>query len=217
MVYGLLADMAPEIGNRLHDFGWGPHGMRPMGHSMPVFPSARRRRGVYAAGGVGTLELGSPLPEVVEAWAQALQSRDLLDWGGVALRVEDVGVVDPPEFAAGRAVLRSLTPVVMKGSGRDGRGARTTRHAWLLPPEPEFASYFAQNLRRKAETLGLAPDVRLDEITWIGSKRSFAARGGARPGAPLEVALRGEPELLQAVWSWGLGQSNSTGFGWVIG
>jgi CRISPR-associated endoribonuclease Cas6 len=217
IAYDLLTDTAPELASRLHDRGWGPYGMVPIGYSAPVFPSASRRRGIYAAGGPGVIEFGSPLPEVVEAWARALVGRDVLDWGGVAVRLQEVTVVEPPEFRSGQARMRSLTPVVMKGSGRDAQGIRTTRQAWLLPREPEFASYFANNLRRKAETLGIAPDVHLDAVTWVGPKRSFAVSGGAKPGAQVEVELHGDQEALQATWSWGLGQSNSAGFGWVIG
>ncbi len=120
-----------------------------------------------------------------------------------------------PSFASGYARLRTTTPVVIKGSGRNGEGQRTTRQAWLMPTEPEFPVYFTGNLRRKAETLGLDPEVSLECITWIGAKRSFAVGDGMKTGAPVEVELRGAPETLQAVWSWGLGQANSAGFGWV--
>ena len=217
LVYELLARGAPEEGARLHSGGVPPHGMVPFGHSAPVFPSARRKRGAYAAGGLGWLELGSPLPEVVEGLAKGLAGREVLDWGGTALRLESVTAVDPPEFSTGRVRWRTVTPVVMKGSGRDDDGVRTKREAWVLPGEPEFAEYFAQNLRRKAETLGLDPDVSLEAITWVGAKRSFAVGGGLKPGAPIEVELRGTAETLQGIWSWGLGQANSAGFGWVAG
>ena len=215
LLYDLLAHGAPDLGRRLHDGGLGPHGMVPFGHGAPVFPGAVRRPGAYVAGGHGVIEAGSPVLEIVQAWAGILAGRELIDWGGVALHVRKVVPADPPEFAAGRARLRTLTPVVMKGSGRDGDGVRRTRQAWLLPTDPEFAAYFAKNLRRKADTLGLDPDIELDAITWVGPKRSFAVSDGLKPGAAIEVELRGTPQTLQAIWSWGLGQANSAGFGWV--
>jgi CRISPR-associated endoribonuclease Cas6 len=149
------------------------------------------------------------------AWASALPDYEIIDWGGVALRVGKYTLIDPPEFAAGRARLRTETPVVMKGSGRDENGVRRTRQAWVLPAEPEFTAYLAGNLRRKAQTLGTDENIDLDAITWIGPKRSFAVSDGLKPGAAVEVELRGSPETLQAIWSWGLGQGNSAGFGWV--
>jgi CRISPR-associated endoribonuclease Cas6 len=30
------------------------------------------------------------------------------------------------------------------------------------------------------------------------------------------VELRGDPAALRAAWSWGLGQANAAGFGWVV-
>ncbi|MFE9427909.1 CRISPR-associated endoribonuclease Cas6 [Kitasatospora sp. NPDC006697] len=180
-----------------------------------MFASAPKRRGRYAVGGRGMVEFGSPLPEVAQVLASGLTKRELVDWGGVALRVTGVAAVAPPSFSSGRAVLRTATPVVMKGSGRDETGERTTRQAWVLPAEPEWAGYFQQNLVRKAETLKVDPAVSLEAVTWIGPKRSFAVSQGAKPGAAVEVELTGPPETLQALWSWGLGQANSAGFGWV--
>lgn len=215
LVYDVLAHVAPELGRQLHGQGKGDHGMVPFGYGAPTFPAARRRRGSYAAGGRGVIEFGSPLPEITEALGRGLAQRELLDWGGVAFRPTGLTALTPPDFASGRAVLRTSTPVVMKGSGRGEDGVRTTRQAWLLPAEPEWAGYFQGNLRRKAETLDLDPDVGLESVTWIGPKRSFSVGEGKKPGAAVEVVLFGPPETLQALWSWGLGQANATGFGWV--
>jgi CRISPR-associated endoribonuclease Cas6 len=216
LVYDVLARVVPEMGRQLHASGFGVHGMVPFGHSAPVFSSARRKPGRYAAGGPGVVEIGSPVAELAEALARGFAEREVLDWGGVALRLVGVSVVSPPDFSSGRVLMRTATPVVMKGSGRDERGERTpVRQAWVLPAEPEWAEYFQGNLRRKAETLGLDPAVSLESVTWIGPKRSFVVSGGAKPGAAVEVELTGSPTTLGALWSWGLGQSNAAGFGWV--
>lgn len=215
IAYDLLARQAPELGARLHDRGWGPYGMAPFGYGFPVFPGARRRRGVYAVGGEGVVEFVTPLGDVAQAWAKGLAETSVLDWGGAAFRLRRVELVEPPEFESGAATFRSSTPVVMKGSGRDDAGVRTTRQAWLLPTDGEFPFYFEQNLRRKAEALGTDPGVTLERITWVGAKRSFAVSEGLKVGAPAEVELRGAPETLRAIWSWGLGQATSAGFGCV--
>ncbi len=212
--YRLLNESAPALAERLHERGWGEYGMVPFGYSGPVFPRAAKRRGVYAAGGPGYVELGSPLPEVIAAWSVALSRCRLLDWGGVALRVDGISLVET-ESDAETARLRTQTPVVMKSSGRDDDGRRTARQVWVLPTEPEFHAYFENNLRRKAETLGMAPDVVLEQIAWVGPKRSFAVGDGLKPGAAVEVVLRGDPKVLNGVRDWGLGQANSAGFGWV--
>jgi CRISPR-associated endoribonuclease Cas6 len=215
LLYGLLRQAAPELGERLHTGGLRPYGLSPLGHGVPIFPDAPRRRGVYAAGGQGSVEFGSPMPAVIEAFAKGMANRSLVDWGGVALQVRSAELVEPPEFASGRATFRTVTPVVMKGSGKNDAGERTTRQAWLLPQDIEFPVYFLQNLRRKATTLGFGEEIHLDAITSVGPKRSFAIKGGKKVGATVQVNLSGEPAILKALWSWGLGQGNAAGFGWV--
>jgi CRISPR-associated endoribonuclease Cas6 len=212
--YTLLEKGAPELGARLHEKGWGTYGMVPFGHSAPVFPSAPRLTGKYAVGGTGWLELGSLMTEVIQGWALGLAGTQMIDWGGVALRVQGVSVVDSPP-PGGTVRFRTSNPVVMKGSGRVADGTRVTRQAWVLPGDEEYGAYFAQNLRRKAETLGLAPEIELDRITWTGPKRSFAVKDGHKSGAAVEVELSGAGEVLAAIRDWGLGQANSGGFGWV--
>lgn len=215
LIYEVLGSLAPELGRKIHQQGVGPHGMAPFGHGAPVFPTARKVQGRYAAGGSGVVEFGSPIPEVAEVLGRGFAERELLDWGGVALRLTQVRAVEPPEFSSGWARLRTVTPVVMKGEGRDTSGARVTRQEWVLPTDEQWPVYFQGNLVRKAETLGLDPAVELESVTWVGAKRSFRVGQGAKPGAPVEVSLSGPPETLRALWSWGLGQANAAGFGWV--
>lgn len=216
LCYGLLAQVEPQVAQILHVDGWGVHRMAPFGFGPPTFPRAKRVAGRYSIGGHGYLELGSPLHAVVEAWAKILAVTPMIDWGGTALHVEGVDIVEAPSFESGFASLRTATPVVMKGSGLGSDGVRTTRQAFLLPTEPEWPGYFAQSLRRKAETIGVDPDVTLETISWVGAKRGMDTAKGKKVGAPVEVGLRGAPETLQALWSWGLGQATSGGFGWVI-
>lgn len=216
IVYGVLAETAPELGHRLHEGGWGPYRMVPFGHSAPRFPHASGRRGQYAAGGDGVLEFASPLPEVVHALAAGLTGGQVLDWGGVALRVQRVVPVFPPLFSDGSALLRAVTPVVVKGPAkRDEQGRHVGAQRWLLPGEPEWDVYLVRNLRRKAETLGLEPEVELESVTRVGPKRSFAVGGGLKVGAEVDVVLSGPPETLQALWSWGIGAATPAGFGAV--
>jgi CRISPR-associated endoribonuclease Cas6 len=171
---------------------------------------------VYAAGGDGVLEFASPLPELVQALAAGLADVRVLDWGGVALQVGRVIPVLPPLFSTGVAVLRTVTPVVVKGPPRrDELGHRVRSQRWLLPGEPEWEVYFVRNLRRKAETLDLDPAVELEAVTRVGPQRSFAVGAGAKVGTEVDVELSGPPKTLQALWSWGLGVATAAGFGAV--
>lgn len=213
LLYELMRHAAPRLGAMLHEHGWGPHQMVPMGYGAPLFPFAARRRGVYAAGGPGLVEFGSPWGGVAEVLAEEISRREVLSWGGVELRVMRVGVLEPPPFASGQARMRTRTPVVIKG--RDEKGERAEKESWVLPNEPPFRSSFTRNLVHKAQTLGLPSEVSLESIIKVGPKRSFAVGQGAKPGATVEVELHGDPDLLRALWSWGLGEANSAGFGWV--
>ncbi|SDG62428.1 CRISPR-associated endoribonuclease Cas6 [Sinosporangium album] len=217
LLYDLLARNAPAIGTQFHEKGAGPYGMVPLGYSAPMFPKAERRRGTYAVGGRGWIELATPLLDVAAVLAQGIKQRELLDWGGAAFRVLGANLIEPPAYASGRGRFRTGTPVVMKGTGIAESGERITRQAWLMPTDAEYPVFLQRNLQRKAETLGLDSDVTLTAITWIGSKRSFSVGHGAKPGAPIEAELTGPPLTLQAIWSWGLGQANAAGFGWIAG
>jgi len=213
IIYNLLSRAAPLLATVLHDKGWGPYRMRPIGYGAPLFPYAGRRKGTYAVGGPGLVEFGSPVESIAEVLAEEISRQRYLDWGGVEFHVTRVGVLEPPSFSDGRARMRTRTPVLMKG--RDGYGRSPAREGWLLPNEPGFSEYFVRNLTRKAETLGLEPDIRLTSILGVGPKRSFSVGRGAKPGATIDVELEGDPDILRALWSWGLGQSNSADFGWV--
>lgn len=219
VVYHLLRRAAPALADRLHEQGWGPGRMVPFGYGAPVFPNARPARGRYAAGGSGRWELGSPLPGMVDTWIDALAGQTMLGWAGIPLRVHRLVPVEPPRFDSGRAEFRTSTPVVIRApvpaGASDGGDATGDRRVDRLPYEAGFAEAFGHNLRRKAETLGLAPDIAVERVTWVGAKRSFAVKDGRQVGAPLGVVLRGSPEVLRALWSWGLGQANSAGFGWI--
>jgi CRISPR-associated endoribonuclease Cas6 len=91
---------------------------------------------------------------------------------------------------------------------------------WRLPGEPEWDVYVQNNLRRKAETLGLDAEVTLERVGWTGPKRSFAVAGaagggGKKPGACVEVTVSGPPQTLSAIADWGIGQANAAGMGWI--
>lgn len=213
VVYHLLNRSDPTLANQLHEQGFGPRRMVPFGYGAPVFPRARAQRGQYAAGGPGVWELGSPLPGMVGAWMEALAGQGTLGWAGIPLRVRRMVPMAPPAFDSGRAEFRTVTPVVVKAPVLTPAGGR--RDSDLLPYEDGFTAAFEQNLRHKAETLGLEPDIAVERVTWVGAKRSFAVKDGRQVGAPLGVELRGSPALLRALWCWGLGRANSAGFGWI--
>ncbi|MGY3206280.1 CRISPR-associated endoribonuclease Cas6 [Streptomyces sp. TE5632] len=221
IVYDALRRTAPDLAEKIHENGWGPYGMAPFGYSAPMFPSARRVRGKYAAGGSGYLEFGSPLQDFVQALALAFMdpARSLLDWGGVALQVSSVTVQQPPSFTAGRARLRTASPVHLSEYQQPEPGTQHTAVRALLPEDPAYPVALERNLNRRAETFGHAADISVEGITWVGVRRAFRVcgqgRSGHRTGAPVEVEVRGGAGALSALWSAGIGQQTGAGFGWV--
>lgn len=216
LVYSLLRQADPKLAEHLHAEGWGPAGMAPFGFCPPVFPQAGRRRGVYAAGGHGWLEIGSPVTAVARAIARGLQDRvgGYIDWGGVALRVNHAEVIGPPPgLARGRATWETATPVVVKtGDPRAGTPV------WLLPGEAGWEGRVGGNGRRKAATLRLPPDFVVRRVLWAGPRRGHVVAPGAdgrKVGARVRVAVAGHPDVLRALWCWGLGEATSAGMGWI--
>ncbi|GAU69845.1 CRISPR-associated endoribonuclease Cas6 [Streptomyces sp. NPDC001339] len=218
--YEALERQDPQLGATIHANGWGPHGIAPFGHSAPTFPTPKRQEGKYVAGGTGTVEFGSPIPEIITALAKDFTTIPVLDWGGTALKVEKTTVVDPPAFASGRGRFRTINPITVKAEATRTPEGRVIRGKHLLPGEPGFDVALQHSIRRKCETFGHGSDVQLEGITWIGPKRSFAVTGhghwGKKLGAPIEVEVSGPPAALQALWSTGIGGSTASGFGWVV-
>jgi CRISPR-associated endoribonuclease Cas6 len=205
LVYRALEDYDPQLGRQLHDAGFGPFRLRPFGFCPPTFRSAPRAAGAYAVGGTGSVAFGSPLLVVAEAVAKAVAGRQVLHWGAAPLEVRSVVAVDPPRFLTGQAEWHTTTPVVVKGGHPD---------RFLLPGDPGWLDGLLGNLQRKAATLGLDDAVEA-ELVWAGARRLFRVDGSARIGAPVNMRVLAAPETLAAVWSWGLGQANSAGFGWI--
>ncbi|MER6609857.1 CRISPR-associated endoribonuclease Cas6 [Streptomyces sp. NPDC000927] len=225
IVYSALSRQAPQLGAKVHETGWGPHRIAPFGYSAPEFPTVKRVRGTYVAGGAGTVEFGSPVEEIIEALAKDFAVIPILDWGGVALNIEAVTRLAPPAFASGRGRFRTVSPIAIKSELTRAPDGSRSGGGWVLPGEVGFDVALSHSLRRKAETFGYGP-VTLEAITWIGPQRSFSVVGhgsgasspvrwGKKTGAPVEIEVSGPPAALQALWSCGIGGATSAGFGWV--
>lgn len=214
LVYSLVNQSDPGLGEQIHEHGWGPRRMTPFGFCPPVFPSAPRQHGVYTAGGPGWLEIGSPVTAVARAVAVAIQGRQYIDWGGVALRINRCEVINPPPgLGSGVATWTTATPIVLKSG--DSRRQETM---WLLPGDKAWNGRLGMNCRRKAETLGLPTDVGVRDGRQVGGQRSHvvAADGdGRKTGGRATVRLKGHPDVLRALWCWGLGEATAAGMGWV--
>ncbi|MGH8897658.1 MAG: CRISPR-associated endoribonuclease Cas6 [Egibacteraceae bacterium] len=203
VVYAALSEYAPALGTQIHGRGWGRWGLVPFAVSPPEFPGAPRRKGVYAVAGTGTVEFASPLPEVLEAVARYLQRRGALTWARTSFTIQALDAVAPPAFADGVARFTTATAVLVKGVDD-----------YLLPTADGYEFLLGKNLEKKADTLGLPTDVSC-EVTWAGTRRLLRVGGAPKVGAVLDLRVTAAPEVLSSLWSWGVGQLNSAGFGLV--
>lgn len=217
VIYTALRRTAPELAARLHDRGIDSRGRTPFSYSTPVFPDVRRVHGQYRVGGRGHWDIASPLPEVMQALAGSLAVTPDIDWHGTRFRVTGLQPLEEPA-PSGEMVWRTLTPVTVKIPARE----RDDDKEWLLPPHPSWVPSLSRNLSGKAQALHLPPDVAVTEVLAIGPRRYIAAKstitdGGLNHAVGRAATLRvaGAPDTLAALRDWGVGNGNSSGFGWI--
>lgn len=206
LLYSWLHKQNPVLADTLHR---SPQ-MAPFGYSAPMFPTAGRRPGVYAAGGDGYWEIGTTHRGMAEAWLQTLETKPLLNWGGVALTVTGWQVMHPPAaIGKGRVTWSTATPVVVRTTSRQGSRS-------LEPDDPSYLPALRASLRTRSRSIGL-PDQPKLYLRSTGPRRQLLVSGTSTPrvGHPLTVELVADPLLLAAVWCTGVGQQTGAGCGWV--
>jgi CRISPR-associated endoribonuclease Cas6 len=203
VIYGLIGDADPLLAEELHRAGWRGSKLRPVGVSRPVFAGAARLQGRYTTSGRGSVWLGSPVPDIAAALVRGLARRKELRWGGVCLAIHGMQVEGIPDHQCGEAEFTSVTPVLVKHENR-----------FLLPGDTHYLDRLSHNVRHKADVLGLPREVAV-EVLHAGPRRRFDVSGGFRVGADMRLRVRAAPQLLDALYDWGLGLENIQGFGWL--
>jgi CRISPR-associated endoribonuclease Cas6 len=203
VAYAMVGAAAPDLARQLHDEGWQGSTLRPVGVSPPLFLGAVQRHGVYTTSGTGSVWFGSPVPQIAGALLRGLSGLSELRWGGTSLSVLGTDLEWPPDFSSGEAVFDTASPVLIKKDSR-----------FLLPDDDAFAERLVHNLRHKADALGLPNELEV-EVLNAGPRRVFDVAGAKRIGATVRVRIVAAPELLGALYEWGLGLNTVQGFGWV--
>lgn len=147
--------------------------------------------------------MGSPVPRIAACLLAALVGRGELQWGSVTLSVKGVQLDGVTSHADGIAVFETVSPVLVK-----------YEDLYLLPDDPHFQDRLAHNIRHKADVLGLPNEVEV-EVLDSGRRRRFEVSKGFRIGATARVRVAAAPQLLDALYEWGLGLSTVEGFGWI--
>lgn len=203
VLYGLIRTQDPDAAQELHDKGWDGTSLRPVGVSPPLFAGAVQRHGVYTTSGSGSVWFGSPVPRIAAALVRALAGVQGLRWGRVHLVVHGTHLELAPDHSSGQADFLTVSPVLVKQESR-----------FLLPGDDGYVGRLTENLRHKADVLGLPSEVTV-EVLSAGPRRVFDVAGAKRVGANVRLRVTATPMLLDALYDWGLGLNTVQGFGWV--
>lgn len=202
-VYALIEDSDPDLARQLHDEGWQGSTLRPLGISPPLFVGAVPKHGIYTTSANGSVWLGSPIPQIAAAMLKGLAGRKELRWGAARLAVRGTELEWPSDHGAGQADFASVSPVLVKKESR-----------FLMPDDAGYEERLTHNLRHKADLLGMPNDVSV-EVLEAGPRRVFDVAGAKRVGANVRLRIKAAPELLGALYEWGVGLNTVQGFGWL--
>jgi CRISPR-associated endoribonuclease Cas6 len=157
---------------------------------------------------VVSLEVRSPLEELVDELARQLAMRDGVRIGEHALQVVNLECRDRLLFPQ-RAVISMEAPVVAYTTLEDGHTK------YYEPREEGWTALVQGNAARKVEALGLecgsAP--QLVPLSETLKKQVTRFKGTYVTGWTGDFIIAAEPQLVAALWCLGLGAKNSQGFG----
>ncbi|MEO3807203.1 CRISPR-associated endoribonuclease Cas6 [Nonomuraea sp. B1E8] len=203
VIYNLIQGQDAELAAELHDDGWQGSSLRPVGISPPLFSGTRPRSGAYSTSPDGSISMGSPVPRIAACLLAALAGRSEIRWGSVDLSVKGIQLDNIADHSEGVAVFDTVSPVLVKHDGM-----------YILPDDANFQDRLAHNIRHKADLLGLPNEVEV-EVLDSGPRRRFDVPKGFRIGATARIRVAAKPQLLDALYEWGLGLSTVEGFGWI--
>lgn len=203
VLYALIGAKDPDAARQLHDEGWAGSSLRPAGISPPLFLGATQRHGVYTTSGSGSVWFGSPVPRIGAALLRAVSGLGELHWGATRLSVQGADLEMAPDHSSGQADFITVSPVLVKRES-----------SFLLPGDDGYVDRLTHNLRHKADVLGLPGHVEVSVLS-AGPRRVFDVAGAKRVGANVGLRVNAAPELLDALYEWGLGLNTVQGFGWV--
>lgn len=158
--------------------------------------------------GPASLEVRSPVDELVEAVADHLSATGTLTLGRSTLPVTNLEYRERFLFPA-RSVIDMRSPVTVHTTTPDGH---TIYHA---PTDPEFLPLVRTNLASKARALGMEDpgDLQLIPLEDTLRKRVTTFKGIYVTGWTGSLVMAAEPQAMRLLYYAGLGSANSQGFG----
>ena len=137
---------------------------------------------------------------------------------GLGLRVADVRMQAPPEFAAGEQAFRVASPVFIKHLPPEAQPGAPADH--LLPGHPLADELLTATLRRKLRQAGLddtGATVRFDPAHIATAKtKLFHYKQVQCRSSICPVLVAGSTKQLQFAWEVGVGHSTGIGCGALV-
>lgn len=175
------------------------------------------KRRTYRLEGPVAFEVRSPLEDLLDVLASELACRGSARIGAYELPLVNLDACDRLLFPR-RALIRAVQPIVASRSEKllTEQGDVKNHTVFLSPEEDGWASMVQRNAAGKANTMGLTCGMDLQIIPLSSSRmrrRVTRFKGSIITGWKGEFALSCDPQLMQLLYSCGLGSKNSEGFG----
>lgn len=217
-VYRRLKYEDEDFADFLHDRGF--KGFKLFTFSQLFFDNSSVKDEMLLVGqGKGRWYVSSCSEDFVRNFFSSLLSAPQLEIEGSIFNIEEVKIVDQPEFKERMRFVMLSPMVVSVPVEKDGK----LYHRYLLPHEQEFEQAVRSNLLKKYEAFygekidadfHIEPDwsyiERRKKITKLVSIKDIKVRGCVFPFTAV-----GDPRLIKLGYEAGFGEKNSLGFGMV--
>lgn len=161
------------------------------------------------------LTIASPMQDFCQSLANILLTRGSMSLGTQETEILKVNVRQP-KVAGDRAIVRTLSPVVLYSTLLRPDGRKYT--VYFQPGEPDYERLFNENLQKKYRAF-FGAEAPAGKVTTkaLGLPRLKVVnyKDTIIKGYAGELLLTGPQELLQLAVDGGIGSKNSQGFGCV--
>ncbi len=175
----------------------------------------KERNGLLILSDTVELLVSSPRERFVKAFLSGILSKPEIYIGSVVVELESASVLERPTFSNGKAIFKTLTPIVTS-TKREIDGKLKT---WdLMPQDMQFYNNIRNNLVEKYREFNgenmQSDTFNIRVIKPLRTKR-IKIKNEFHTGSMMVFEASGSQELLEFAYECGLGERNSMGFGMV--
>ena len=218
LLYSCWRDNAPQIHDEGYKDGAATYRLFTFGPLRATGTIDTKKRTIRMMGPI-TFEVRTPLEELLDILASELAARGVMRIGAHELPLVNLDACDRLLFPK-RALIKAIQPIVAtrKSNNPDAAEKRESgsHSEYLSPSDDGWHELIHKNALGKARAYGLDCGTDLQIIplsTDSMRKRVTRFKGTYITGWMGEFALSCDPQLMQLLYSCGLGSKNSQGFG----